>query len=41
MIVSPGNEDGCIPPRYFRFVQNREGEQQQLPVDSLKTTTSN
>jgi len=39
VILSPGNEDGYIPTRYFRSVQNRKGEEVQLPIDSLKTTT--
>jgi hypothetical protein len=40
VILSPGNEDGYIPARYFRLVENRQGEQLSLPIDSLKKTTS-
>ncbi len=40
VILSPGDENGYIPVRYFRLVQNRNGEQIQLPIESLKTTTS-
>jgi hypothetical protein len=41
VILSPGNENGFIPTRYFRLVENRQGEQLPLPIDSFKTTTSN
>jgi len=40
VILSPGDEDGYIPPRYFRLVENRQGEKLPLPIDSFKTTTS-
>ncbi|CAF0919710.1 unnamed protein product [Rotaria sordida] len=41
VILCPGNENGFLPARYFRLVQNRHGEQLPLPVDLFKTTTSN
>lgn len=40
VILSPGNAEGCIPTRYFRLVENRRGEQLQLPIDALRTTTT-
>ncbi|UJR25689.1 hypothetical protein I4U23_007040 [Adineta vaga] len=41
VILSPGNEDGYIPTRYFRSVENSRGEKVSLPIESLKTTTNN
>ncbi|CAF2362195.1 unnamed protein product [Rotaria sp. Silwood2] len=41
VILCSGNENGFIPPRYFRLVENRHGEQLSLPIDSFKTKTSN
>ncbi|CAF4488076.1 unnamed protein product, partial [Rotaria sp. Silwood2] len=37
VILCPGNENGFIPACYFRFVENRHGEQLPLPTESLKT----
>jgi hypothetical protein len=40
VIFSPGNENGFIPTRYFRSVENKQGEQMPLPIDSFKTMAS-
>jgi hypothetical protein len=40
VILSPGNENGYIPTRYFRLVENRAGEKLPLPIDSFTTKTS-
>ncbi|CAF4770423.1 unnamed protein product [Rotaria sp. Silwood1] len=41
VILCPGNENGFIPVRYFRLVENRHGDQLSLPIDSFQKTTSN
>ena len=40
VILSPGNENGCIPTRYFRLVENHRGERIPLPAESFGRTTT-
>ncbi|CAF1418358.1 unnamed protein product [Adineta ricciae] len=40
VILSPGNENGCIPTRYFRLVEDRRGERISLPAESFERTTT-
>jgi 2'-phosphotransferase len=40
VILSPGDDNGFIPSRYFRSVEDRQGKQIPLPINSLKTKSS-
>jgi hypothetical protein len=40
VILSPGDENGYIPSRYFRLVENRQGEKLPLPIDNLLKTNN-
>ncbi|CAF0836213.1 unnamed protein product [Adineta steineri] len=40
VILSPGNEDGYIPPCYFRLVQNRQGQNLPVTAESFQKTTT-
>lgn len=39
VILCPGNDNGILPPEYFRLVQDCQGKEYELTIDRFKKTT--